>query len=45
MISQPKMRWLGGTIPILFHFVLAGFIFAWGDFHSQEATFARVADA
>jgi hypothetical protein len=45
MISQPEMRWLGGTIPILFHFVLAGFIFVWGDFHAQEKTFARVADA
>ena len=45
MISQPEMRWLGGTIPILFHFVLAGFLFTWGRFHSQRATFARVVNA
>ena len=25
MIFQPEMRWLGDTIPIFFHFVLAAF--------------------
>jgi hypothetical protein len=45
MISQPEMRWLGGTIPIFFHFVLAGFLLTWGCFHSQRATFARVVNA
>jgi hypothetical protein len=30
---SPEMRWLGGTIPIFFHFVLAGFLFTWGRFH------------
>ena len=36
MLSQPDMRWLGGTIPIWFHFVLAGFIFIWGDFQLRK---------
>ena len=33
MIFLPEMRWLGGTIPIFFHFVLAAFLFRWGRFH------------
>jgi hypothetical protein len=42
MILLPEMRWLGGTIPIFFHFVLAAFLFTWGRFqssgpHLQEA--------
>jgi hypothetical protein len=41
MIFQPEMRWLGGTIPIFFHFVLAGFICTWGNFHSSARIFAR----
>ena len=45
MIFRPEMRWLGSTIPIFFHFVLAAFIFTWGHFHSPGATFARVEDA
>jgi hypothetical protein len=45
MALDPEQRWLGGTIPIFFHFVLAGFLFTWGRFHSQRATFARVASA
>jgi len=40
MTYRPEMRWLGGTIPIIFHFVLAGFFYAWGKFHSQRAIFA-----
>jgi hypothetical protein len=40
MTYRPEMRWLGGTIPIIFHFVLAGFLYAWGKFHSQSAIFA-----
>lgn len=45
MIFQPEMRWLGGTIPIFFHFVLAAFLFTWGRFQSQRPTFARVSGA
>jgi hypothetical protein len=41
MILLPEMRWLGGTIPIFFHFVLAAFLFTWGRFQSQGPTFAR----
>ena len=26
MILRPETRWFGGTIPIFFHFVLAGFV-------------------
>jgi hypothetical protein len=42
MILLPEMRWLGGMIPIFFHFVLAAFVFKWGRFqssgpHLQEA--------
>jgi hypothetical protein len=42
MILLPEMRWLGGMIPIFFHFVLAAFLFKWGRFqssgpHLQEA--------
>ncbi|MDH3444421.1 MAG: hypothetical protein OEN50_10890 [Deltaproteobacteria bacterium] len=36
MILHPDMRWLGGTIPIFFHFVLAGFIFMLGRYHAQS---------
>jgi hypothetical protein len=45
MIFHPEMRWLGGTIPIFFHFVLAAFLFTWGRFQSHSPTFARVSDA
>lgn len=30
MILRPDARWLGGTIPIVFHWVLAAFVFALG---------------
>jgi hypothetical protein len=30
MMFKPEMRWFGGTIPIFFHFVLAGFILVLG---------------
>ena len=31
MALFPERRWLGeGTIPIVFHFVLAGYLFLWG---------------
>lgn len=34
MIYRPGMRWYGGTIPIVFHFVLAGFILVLGRYHA-----------
>jgi hypothetical protein len=36
MALFPERRRFGGTIPIVFHFVLAGFLFAFGHFHSRE---------
>jgi hypothetical protein len=40
MTFYPEMRWFGGTIPIFFHFVLAGFIYVMGRFHSRAGSFA-----
>jgi len=36
MILHPEMRWLGDVIPVIFHFVLAGFIFVLGHYHQRE---------
>ena len=33
MLLYPERRWFGGTIPIFFHFVLAGYLFVWGRFY------------
>lgn len=33
MSLYPENRWFGGTIPIFFHWVLAGFIIAFGQYH------------
>ncbi|MGH7677134.1 MAG: hypothetical protein ACRENU_01630 [Gemmatimonadaceae bacterium] len=33
MARQPAERWFGGAIPIVFHMVLASFLFAWGRYH------------
>ncbi len=41
MIFFPEMRWLGGVIPIVFHFVLAAFLYVWGQFLSRDRIFAR----
>jgi hypothetical protein len=41
MAWRPEQRWFDGVIPIFFHFVLAGFLFTWGRYHSRQATFAR----
>ena len=30
MMLHPEQRWLGGTIPIVFHWVLAAYVFVWG---------------
>ncbi len=40
MSYRPEMRWFGGTIPIVFHFVLAAFVYTWGKFHSESNTFS-----
>jgi len=37
MIFKPEMRWFGSTIPIFFHFVLAGFILVLGRHLSQTS--------
>jgi hypothetical protein len=33
MTLHPEARWLGGTIPIVFHWVLASYVMAFGHFH------------
>jgi hypothetical protein len=33
MARYPERRWLGGAIPIVFHFVLAGYLFALSRYH------------
>ena len=35
MTLNPERRWLGGTIPIFFHWVLAAYLFAYGRFHAR----------
>ncbi|MGH9399049.1 MAG: hypothetical protein ACRD00_01680 [Thermoanaerobaculia bacterium] len=34
MAVHPEQRWLGGTIPIVFHWVLAAYIFTVGHFYT-----------
>ena len=34
MSVHPERRWLGGTIPIWFHFVLAGFLLTYSRYHT-----------
>ena len=36
MVVLPEQRWLGGTIPIFFHFVLATFILLVGRYHRRH---------
>jgi hypothetical protein len=36
MSLYPEERWLGGTIPIFFHWVLAAFIIAFGEYHRRR---------
>lgn len=36
MALSPERRWFGGTIPIFFHFVLAGYLYVWGHFHTTR---------
>jgi hypothetical protein len=33
MRRRPDQRWLGGTIPIIFHCVVAAFLWTWGQYH------------
>jgi hypothetical protein len=33
MAVFPERRWLGGAIPIVFHWVLAAYLFVWSGFH------------
>jgi uncharacterized protein len=33
MARQPHQRWLGGTIPIIFHTVVAAFQWTFGMYH------------
>jgi len=33
MWRRPSARWFGGTIPIVFHLVLAAFLATWGRYH------------
>lgn len=36
MIRMPERRWFGGTIPIVFHGVLAGWLVVFGDYHASH---------
>jgi hypothetical protein len=36
MSLYPEARWLGGTIPIFFHWVLASYLMAFGRFHRTQ---------
>jgi len=38
MSLYPQERWLGGSIPIFFHWVLAGFILLVGRYHVRKVT-------
>jgi hypothetical protein len=33
MIERPDQRWFGGTIPIIFHCVVAAFLWTFGKYH------------
>ena len=39
MTWHPERRWLGGTIPIWFHIILAGFLYTLGRYHVQTTIF------
>jgi hypothetical protein len=38
MSLYPEAHWFGGTIPIFFHWVLASFIIASGQYHGGRST-------
>jgi hypothetical protein len=35
MVLHPERRWLHGTIPIVFHWVLAGYLWTLGRYHAR----------
>jgi hypothetical protein len=35
MQRRPEQRWSGGAIPIVFHFVLAAFVYTLGSYHAS----------
>ncbi len=35
MLRRPAARWFGGTIPIVFHVVLASYLYVFGWFHAS----------
>jgi uncharacterized protein len=36
MRRRPEQRWFGGAIPIVFHWVLAAFLFVFGSYHASH---------
>ena len=36
MLRRPAERWLGGTIPIVFHWILAAFLLVLGTYHASH---------
>ena len=36
MTRRPDQRWFGGTIPIVFHSIMAAFLWAWGWYHYEH---------
>lgn len=36
MTRRPAARWFGGTIPIVFHLVLAAYLYVFGRFHASH---------
>jgi hypothetical protein len=42
MSWYPEERWFGGTIPIIFHWVLATYIIVLGSYHLRGSESARV---
>ena len=43
MAYYPERRWFGGTIPIFFHFVLAGYLYVLGRYYEQTSKQADLA--
>jgi hypothetical protein len=36
MARRPEQRWFGGTVPIVFHCVLAAFLFVLGSYDAPD---------
>jgi len=43
MVLVPERRWFGGTIPIVFHCVLALYLYTWSGYHLDRFRGERVA--